>query len=225
MGIKQTTVRFSEAYFFQPNTDVLVLGLGGIGSWLAINLSRLDANIYMYDMDIVDEVNIAGQAYGIKDVGLLKARAAYDLIHKMSDSAEESVNVVYFDQKYDDNGITCPITFSCFDNMSARKIAFEKWAAEETRELFIDGRMALATGEIYCVTKGLEDEYRKTLFDDSEVEEAACSMKATTFSGMLISSLMTGIFCNYIGLKKNPDYPLSMPFKTSYNIPLMNFET
>jgi hypothetical protein len=71
---------------------------------------------------------------------------------------------------------------------------------------------------------GKEEEYEATLFDDSEVEEAACSMKATTHSATLIASLMVSTYTNYIGLQKDSSLPLYIPFSIKYNIPLMTVE-
>jgi molybdopterin/thiamine biosynthesis adenylyltransferase len=219
--IKQSTVRFSEAYFYKPNVEVLVLGLGGIGSWLTLNLARLECNLHLYDYDLIDEVNLAGQMYANTDIGLRKLDSINSLVNLLCDKP----NIISLNEKYTNESLTGPIVFSCFDNMAARKLAFDKWKAEDDRELFIDGRMALSTGEVYCVTKGKEKEYERTLFDDSEVEDAACSMKATTFSGMAIASIMTALFCNYVGTTLNPDLPVNLSFKTTYNFPLMMFES
>lgn len=219
--VKQSTVRFSDAYFYKPNVDVIVLGLGGIGSWLSLNLARLECNLHLYDFDTVDEVNLAGQLLGNSDIGFLKTDAVVRHLNTFCDKP----NIISVEGKYTKDSIIGPIVFSCFDNMEARKLAFEKWAAEEDRELFIDGRMALSTGEVYCVTKGKEEEYKQTLFDDADVADAACSMKATTFSGMAIASIMTALYCNYIGLSLDQDLPVSLSFKTTYNFPLMMFDS
>lgn len=219
--IKQSTVRFSEAYFYKPNVEVIILGLGGIGSWVALNLARLECNLHLFDFDMVDDVNLAGQFLNNSNIGSLKSNA---LVANLGDYCDKP-NIISVNGKYQEDSFTGPIVFSCFDNMAARKLAFEKWAAEDDRELFIDGRMALSTGEVYCVTKGKEEEYRLTLFDDTDVEDAACSMKATTFSAMTISGIMTALYCNYIGLTLNEDLPVSLSFKTTYNFPLMIFES
>jgi len=221
MGVKEEHIRFSEAYFYNPNEDVMVLGVGGIGSWLALSLSRLGCTLYLYDMDRVDGVNLAGQFMGPHDIGSFKTEAVTKNVLQFS----PDTTIVGVNKTYDKDSSTNPIVFSCFDNMKARKIAFQNWKEQEDRQLFIDGRMALTTGEVYCVIKGREEEYESTLFDDSEVEDAECTMKATTFNALTIAGIMTGIYCNYIGVRKDPDLPLEMPFKTTYNYPLMMFET
>lgn len=218
--VKQSTLRFSDAYFYAPGKHVTVLGTGGIGSWVALLLGRQDCALYLYDMDTVEEVNLAGQFYMTVDIGINKAQATKENVNNFCDL--ETVPTVY--KEFTKDSFITPIMFSCFDNMKARKLAFERWKEQEDRELFIDGRMALVTGEIYTVLKGKEEEYEATLFDDSEVEEAACSMKATTHSATLIASLMVSTYTNYIGLQKDSSLPLYIPFSIKYNIPLMTVE-
>ena len=225
--INPASARFSEAYFYEPNVEVILLGVGGIGSWVALNLARLECKIHMFDHDTVEDVNMAGQFYDFNNINLPKTNAVKKNILMFSSADMESFiknedNYIEYD-KYTKDSIVGPIMFSCFDNMAARKLAFEKWASEDDREIFIDGRMALVTGEVYCVIKGREKEYEETLFDDSEVEDAPCSMKASTFSAMTIAGLITGLYCNYIGIRKNPDLPMQIPFKITYNFPLMMF--
>mgnify|MGYP003333169279 CR=1 FL=1 len=221
VSVKDSMLRFSDSYFYAPKTEVLVLGLGGIGSWLALSLGRLDCKMYLFDYDNVEAINIAGQLFMGSQEGLSKVRAIEGTVNRFCDMSAEIQGF----QKYTKDSFTGPIVFSCFDNMEARKLAFEKWAEEEDRELFVDGRMQMITGEVYCVIKGREDLYRATLFGDDEIEEAPCNAKASSFSGMTIAGLMTGIFANYLGLKKDSDLPVDLPFKTTYNYPLMLFQS
>ena len=60
------TLRFSSADWFEKikEQEVVLAGLGGIGSWCALLLSRLDIRyLTLYDDDVVDSVNLAGQFY------------------------------------------------------------------------------------------------------------------------------------------------------------------
>ena len=217
LGVKESTLRFSDAYFYAPGKHVTVLGTGGIGSWVALLLGRQDCKLYVYDMDTVEEVNIAGQFYAKSQIGQNKAVATANNVSEFCDL--DSPVQVY--REFKEDSFITPIMFSCFDNMAARKLAFQRWKEQEDREIFIDGRMALVTGEVYTVIKGREEEYEATLFDDGDVEDAACSMKATTHSATLIASLMVSCYTNYIGLTKDSSLPLDLPFSLKYNIPLM----
>jgi hypothetical protein len=218
--MKHTTVRFSEAPFYAPGTQISLGGLGGIGSYLSFFLSRLECHILAFEYDIVDEPNIGGQLYSIKQVGQSKFNAALEN-NTLFCNGTKMVNL----GQLTETSQVAPICFSAFDNMKARKQMFETWSKLENREIFIDGRMLLQSGQVFIVTKGKEDKYIESLFDDSEVEDQPCSAKATSHSGALIASIMTGAFTNYITMKNDSDYILELPFKTVYDIPLFNFET
>ena len=85
MDIKKS--RFRDATWFQKVEEftipIVIGGSGGIGSWLTLFLSRnmTETNsLILYDFDRVEEVNIAGQLFRIKDVGKLKADAMRDIV-------------------------------------------------------------------------------------------------------------------------------------------------
>ena len=61
----QKTVRFSDAHWYSPGIEVLIGGVGGIGSHLAYYLGRQECELYIYDMDLISEVNIGGQLYPV----------------------------------------------------------------------------------------------------------------------------------------------------------------
>ena len=211
-AIKQATVRFSEAYFYKPDTKVMVLGIGSIGSWVSLLLARQEAKLYMFDNDRVDEVNLAGQLYTKVEIGNSKVEALKDIITSFCDAPF----IETYEEKYTEKSFTMPIVFSCFDNMTARKIAFDKWKVEEDRELFIDGRLGLSYGTVLTVIKGREQEYENTLFKDEDVEDAPCSMKSTTHSATLIASLMCASFANYQGIQK--EFPCELPFRMDFDL-------
>jgi len=214
-------VRFSGALWANEPQHIVVGGVGGIGSWLALYLSRIGHKLYLYDMDVIDETNMGGQLYSIAQIGTNKAEAIKQTLHAFcGDDA-----VVRTFTRYDEaTGMVSPIMFSCFDNMLARKLMFEKWAAQEKRELFVDGRMLAEVGMVYVVQKGQEEEYRKTLFEDSDVEEAPCSFKSTSHCGALISSLMVSGFNNFLTNKKTGFDDRVVAFHTDFELPLMSVE-
>ena len=73
--INDRTIRFSGAEWFNAvkSQDVILAGLGGIGSGIAYLLSRMDINqLFMYDDDIVEMQNLAGQMYSKEYIGRKK---------------------------------------------------------------------------------------------------------------------------------------------------------
>jgi hypothetical protein len=127
--------------------------------------------------------------------------------------------------KYTSDSAISPIMFSCFDNMQARKDMFANWRSDSGRELFIDGRMTAETGEIYFITKGREEAYEKTLFNDDEVEDLPCSFKATSHNGAMIASQMVSGLNNYLANKSLEIDIRDVPFKLQYMLDTFYYKT
>lgn len=224
---KATSLRFKGASFFNPGTLTMVLGCGGIGSHVAYLLDAQECHLIVYDMDILEEHNIGTQLFQDSSyINSAKVHALRDFL-TLSRRLDEDLRSfhdsnIFKNEAYDENSLICNYTFSCFDNMAARKLAFEKWCEiESTDKIFIDGRMLADQGMIYVVTPGKEEKYRETLFDDSEVEEGPCSNRATAFCAFFISSLMVNIFNNYISNIKEGDNLREVPFGVRFILPLM----
>jgi molybdopterin/thiamine biosynthesis adenylyltransferase len=210
--------RFSELMWYDPNHDIIVGGVGGIGSWLAMLLGRAGYTLHLFDDDTIDETNMAGQLYTIANIGSNKAAAIANSIYAYSQNSKVETY-----GRYTAESEACPITFSCFDNMAARKLLFENWAAQEDRSIFIDGRMLAESFQIYAVVKGKEEEYRATLFDDGEVQEQPCSAKATSHTAAIIGGMMTGILTNHMSNVKLDMNIREVPFMVTFEIPLLTF--
>lgn len=213
--------RFKDAPWFSGGEEVscIVGGAGGIGSWLTFLLSRAGYSPAVYDFDIVEIHNIGGQLYSKKDVGLKKVEA---LQRFLVDYADEDITI--FDEKYIEGSMTSEFVFAGFDNMQARKDMFKNWITENKdnpRAIFIDGRLSMEQIQILCVTPSNAEEYeREYLFDDSEVEDAPCTMKQTSHTAAMIAGLMVGFFTNHITNIKEGKVVRQVPLFYEYFIPL-----
>lgn len=230
---KLTQERFKDAPFFNPNLSIIIAGLGGIGSYVSYILCRQGYNTYLYDFDTIEVHNIGSQHYSLKDIGKNKATIAREIAKECGND-----NYICFGKFEEDSPID-NIVFSCFDNMASRKLLFEKWynnqlskTPEYRKEnpnevnIFIDGRMNCEFLQIYFVkTKADAELYKTTLFDDSEVEDAPCSYKATCQTGTLIGSLMSIGFLNYVANKNKGINLREIPFAIEYGNPLMDYRT
>lgn len=221
------TLRFSSADWFEKikEQEVVLAGLGGIGSWCALLLSRLDIRyLTLYDDDTVDSVNLAGQFYGKNQIKAYKASAISTAIHEYSNY----YNCNACTKKFDINSVASRIMICGFDNMEARKIFYRRWLyylnkypSTANESLFIDGRLSADTFQVLCI-KG-DDTYNrkryeeKFLFDDSEADETICSFKQTSFMANMIASYMVNLFVNFISNLSNPDIEKSIPFFTEFD--------
>lgn len=141
--------RFSDAPWFNllKNTHILLIGAGGIGSYVCFCLSRIGCDITLFDDDHIGAENICGQLYSLDHIGQNKATTIAQISRRFS--GDENNIECY--GRYDDKSLSSEIVISAFDNMVGRKLAFEKWvslvndADEITKSdyLFIDGRLKI----------------------------------------------------------------------------------
>lgn len=221
--------RFQDAPFMKKQVSILIGGIGGIGSHATYFLSSLGHNLTLCDADIVEEENIGTQFHSINNIGNSKIFAITNLINYIknpnfnpnviSASITEELKLSHF---YD-------IYISAFDNMKARKAMLYhfKEALEFNEDaILIDGRLLAEDLQIITVTKDNIEEYKtRFIFDDSEVEDLACTYKATSHFGGMIGSLITNIVCNHVTNLVEGYKLRRVPFFIQYNGLITNFIT
>jgi molybdopterin/thiamine biosynthesis adenylyltransferase len=221
--------RFADAPWFEwlKKQHLLILGAGGIGSWVTFCVSRIGADITLFDMDIVETHNLGGQLYSMQHVNRNKAEAIRDLCYDFTGKE----NKITTQGKYVTDSPSNTIVIACFDNMAARKLAFNKWVelVEEDKEnakdyLYIDGRLIAEDYQIYAVTPERIEEYRKTLFDDSEVDEVMCTLKATTHCSMGIAHDIVSVLTNFATNRAYGVDAREVPFNIVKSIPLFTYD-
>lgn len=233
--IDETTERFSSALWFDEirKRTVLLAGLGGIGSYIAFLLSRMHPNsVFMYDDDIVEAVNLAGQMFGSSDIGKYKVDAMAERIIEMS-----SYSSLYcIRDRYTAETQASDIMICGFDNMEARKVFFNNWLNHvnhkeyENRKdcLFIDGRLAAEEFQVFCIRGDYNyniDKYQNDyLFSDEEADETLCSYKQTSYMANMIGSIIINLFTNFVA-NSIQDNIRELPFLTTYDGSTMTFKT
>lgn len=197
-----TTSRFSTARWFGKiqTLSTTVIGLGGIGSYVAFLLSRLNVyQIDLFDGDRVEEVNLAGQLFSIKDINEFKTTAVQNLLKGYSNYYKINDYATFFNINHYCNSFT----FCGLDNMEARTLAFKSWL-NNSREngIFIDGRLSAEEFQIFAIQKNdterIKEYQNNWLFSDLEADATICSYKQTSFVAMNIASIMVNIFVNYV---------------------------
>ena len=232
--------RFKDAPWFpKEETAIIVGGAGGIGSWLSLLLSRAGFYPIVYDYDRLEEHNLAGQLYTKLDAenNTLKVDALKGLCKNFADT-----DITVMNERYTKDSMSHHYVMSAFDNMQARKDMFGAWCeyVEEWEDfnktlkageegfnefstytpIFIDGRLTAEQMQIFCITPDRIEEYKEHLFDDSEVEDAPCTMKQTSHSAAMIASHMVGFFTNHMTNNAEKDTTRVLPFFWEYFIPL-----
>lgn len=216
--------RFSDAPWLEylSKRSVVVVGAGGIGSWVAMCLSRIGCDVILFDADTFEVHNMGGQLVKGDQVTMNKATAVAEMCRELTG---HTATVSTITQMYDDKSFTNSIIISAVDSMKARKIIFEKWYAiyEGCEEaLLIDGRLLAEDYQVYAVVKGRGEAYRATLFNDEDVPTENCTLKSTTHCSLGIASDIIGVLTNYAANRttKPLGYEVrDVPFKIVKSIP------
>lgn len=200
------TTRFSGADWADQLHDIMLIGAGGIGSWLALSLGRIGHKLYVIDPDKVDETNVTGgQLYKYTHINSFKVHAVQAICREFGVSSQITAIPDFFTA---DSGMT-NICITGLDNMAARRLAFEQWckhvseqdAEQRDKCLFMDGRLTIEMFEIFTLQGDkpeLWEVYEKEhLFTDEEAAELDCTTKQSTFAAMGIGSFMTATLCNW----------------------------
>lgn len=223
--------RFSSAVWYEEvqKCNVILAGLGGIGSYVAFLLSRLNINrLLLFDGDSVESINLSGQLYNTDDIGKYKSDAICNMIMNYS-SFHKFIS--WGSQMYtSDIFHTEDIMICGFDNMKARKLFYKRWkehSGKSEDKLFIDGRLAAEEFQVFCI-QGNDNRAMKIyelewLFSDDEADTTTCSYKQTTFMSNMIGSIIVNLFVNFCANKGNPLFYRDVPFFTSYRADTMMF--
>ncbi len=220
--------RFSGVEWAEYKEDILILGAGGVSSWLALYLGRIGHKLRIYDFDTYEASNLSGQFVSNRFIGSNKAQSVRALVKEFGcyETQIEALPVRYVQESP-----SCNIVFSGIDSMEGRKMAFEKWVAHQASKkernpkeinLFIDFRMSAEKGELYCITRTSQvEKYRATLFTDAEANDLPCNLKATTHTGAMLASLGVAAFNNQVMNKHYGIAIREVPFYSSFDFPLM----
>lgn len=227
--------RFKGALWYNKvsKSVITIIGVGGIGSFVSFLLSRTSPKtIYIMDDDEVEGVNLSGQFYDKNSIRKKKVDAASKIIEDFSGYN----SVVAIPRKFTEECGLSKITICGLDNMESRKVVFNSWLKlvdsmpenERNEFIFIDGRLAVESLQVFCITGDNSEaicKYRdQYLFSDSEADATSCSYKQTTFMASMIGSIITNLFINFITNSIVPSLR-DLPFYTSYDADTMIFKT
>jgi ThiF family len=211
---------------------LMVIGQGGIGSWLTLLLSRLGSIIYTFDADRYEAHNMTGQLVRTTDIGKSKTAAVIEICRMFNDGVGIYANGEFRSDSFASNIMMCGL-----DNMAARTLAFSKWKAymEDLRKntddealigscFFQDGRLTAEQFQIFNIPGNRPDlieKYEKeALFEEKEGYEGDCTFKQTSHTAAMVASHMVGFYTNWLTnlVTDDPKYS-KLPFKYEYVIP------
>jgi|TARA_R100000093_G_C1944633_1_gene73741 hypothetical protein len=187
--------------------EVMIIGLGGVGSALVTNLSIMGFDrIIGYDDDVLEDHNLSSTVYPVNEVGNSKARAAeYQAL------AYGCPTPVMFEKRWTPSSNLSSKMIVCPDNNEVRLQAYQAWWDNTDEGFFIDLRMDALQMEIVAKTKpdgighkGPDTEYLDYWKSSDQIEDAPCTMKHTIFTSSILSGFGIDQVFNLLG--KRPYY-------------------
>ena len=175
-----------------------VIGVGATGSRVAMSLAKLGVqNLHVWDDDVVEEHNIANQAYrACLDLEDTKVDAIATMI---ADAAD--LRVVKHPHRWERGMPLGPVVFCMVDSMAARQAVFEDVRHRPSVKLVLDSRMGADTGHLFTYSPHDSDSlryYEESLYsdDDAITEVSACGTSisvgptADIIAGLLVWRFM-----------------------------------
>lgn len=140
------TLRHSAIYDPARYADkrVALIGVGTIGSHLALTLARMQVPFTMYDHDTIEEHNLATQAYTRMDIGSYKVDAIKRECEKIGAEGVLAINEMFA------GGIDLSpyaLIVSCVDSIDARRDIARSLG--DSPIPVIDGRVGAEQVEVY----------------------------------------------------------------------------
>jgi len=180
-----------------PDYNILVIGLGGIGSWLSLLLNRAGYNTILVDFDRVEAHNIGGQLFMPTQGSLYKTEAVVNTVHSFCEIVPSAITEKYTPNFFD----SIDIIAVCVDSMEVRQQIFDDWkkVLEQNKAnpslrlpiMLVDGRLNAEQFTVYAVTEETVERYSQTMYKDNEVPDDICTNKQTSHFGAGIAYTMT----------------------------------
>ena len=178
------------------NKNVLILGLGAIGSNVGMTLSSWsdDLVIHGLDHDTVERRNIYTQAYPARVIGKAKPVAfGAELIYKFGMAPKGKFHYVHFD-KFAGKGRDFDLIVDCFDNWESRRLAFEFSGKTNLLRLGFDFVNEKPVASALWNREVEDTKSLKTVVDLCDLREWSWWIKAVSciFTGLIVDFISTG---------------------------------
>lgn len=171
------------------DVDITVIGVGGLGSPIALALAKMGCpRLTLYDADVVEAHNLPNQLYRLADIGQPKVTAMAALLRDYVPIDVTAIAEMVVDQPH--RGIV----ISAVDSMEARAQIWRggvRYRAGVT--LYIDARMGGEVGRVLTVSPSnplAVERYEQTLFSDDDAVEDPCTAQSTIYSTFGVAALV-----------------------------------
>lgn len=196
LGIKmesQEEISYWRQYdIFRANnrTRIVIIGAGGIGSWVSLCLSKEGfKSIEVWDGDIIEAHNRPSQYFSKNG------------INKAEELARTIPNVTAIPRMWDGETLSASIVVLAVDNMEIRKRIVETQKAS----LIIDGRIGgefIRVLSVSPVDFGSKEYYLDSWYPSEEASKQPCTARSIADVGFLITFFIVSLIRQFLANSK-----------------------
>lgn len=177
--------------FFNPlelQEEIHIIGVGAIGSNLALMLGRLGCtNIHLYDFDKVEAINVANQNYFEKQVNSGKTESTAQILKAINPEIE----IEEHRNGWEPGMILSGYIFLCLDNIEIRKQIVEAYKENKYIKAILDFRMGLDDAQHYMAVISEKESVTRLLETMDFTHEEAKKALPVSACGTSLSVLPT----------------------------------
>ncbi|MBK8128709.1 MAG: ThiF family adenylyltransferase [bacterium] len=185
------------------NLQVTLIGLGSIGSVTGLYLAKMGVcKLTCFDADVVDIHNVSNQAYGMSDVGLLKADAFANLVELQTGVLPNTIGMQY------DGRQVFGVVISAVDSMKSRETIWKAIQEQPKVQLYLDARMGLETLIVHAVRPQIKADrvaYTSTLVPDDQALQEPCTARTICYTPLMAGSVICSLVKRYVNEEQLPN--------------------
>ena len=178
-SMRHTAIYNPETY---ADKRVALIGVGTIGSWLALTLARMQVPLALYDNDGIEAHNLATQAYTTRHAGRKKVAAIASQINELA----EGLSIEAIPEHYTGQRDKADIFVSCVDSIDARREIAQAMIAREYDKPIIDGRVGAEQLEVYYFTN--PSDWLAQL--PAAADDDPCGARFTAYTAVICAGIM-----------------------------------
>lgn len=161
---------------------VLIVGVGTIGSHLALTLGRMQVALTLYDHDSIEEHNLATQSYNASDIGKAKIAAVMEQLVAIGGEAEHNA----YKEEYAGHDTGADIVVSAVDSLDARRAIAQGLIDKKMKVPIVDGRVGQEQVEVYYFPTAKE--WLAQLPEEGDTDP--CGARFTAYTANVAAGLM-----------------------------------
>jgi molybdopterin/thiamine biosynthesis adenylyltransferase len=186
----------------QLATPIHIIGVGGLGSAIALLLAKMGASqLILWDPDTVETHNLPNQWYMLSDVGRPKVEAMADVLANFTGNRPEVHAELFEDQAISG------IVISGVDSMLVRAALWKRMKYNMAAPRYIDCRMGGQFGHVYVVNPCLRDNivgYEQSLYTDDQATDDPCTARAVMYNTLAIATVVGRVVTTIVRNEEMP---------------------